>query len=520
MMKPISAEDNLGAALVDSKARNKTIGIILLLVLVLVSIFNSIAHTGFVITDSDPSSYVIVVMLMLLVMIIFSAKEDIGMKASVWNVALGFIITAVFIVALSLLRGYLSFAFYTLRVDALLFPLIFLSLIVTLFGVEGLRKLKWLVVYSAFASPTLMYWLIGLNGAFVNLNASIVYSALTALGLPLTKVGISMASSTVSPSISIASTCAALGIFIALFMFLLPVMYLYHGKRSKKLAWLLTAIVLLLLLNLARMVSISLIWVYSGMNSALSTYHAFAGEVLFYLTIIVMLLVAGKYGLWIDRLDAVNLRKRFAQPVPYLNVICAIAIGLIFFTFTLPYSGLATSSLASFNLKSNVNNTRLFNLQISQLSESRLTVAGTQFQDNSTIFTLYPNRSSGLNYSVYVVGASQQKPFPAGIFLNRTYTFKFAPIILRNGITMDSGYIIDNETNFTVNYFSLPLRINGSTITVGYEFFQLHNSTAPLCDPQTGRMNALQSQIYAIFTPNVAPHPEVICSAYAIANLG
>ena len=522
-MKPISAEDNFGDVLAGISAKNKSIGIAILLVVVLISIFNSLVHTGFVITDSDPSGYSIVVMLMLLVMVLFSAKEDVKMAASNLNIAIGLVIAAVFVLFTSVLRGYLSFSFYTVRADALLFPLIMLSLIITLFGMDGLKKLKWLVVYSAFASPALLYWLIGFNGTFVNLNASAVYSILSAMGLPLTKIGITIAASAASPSISIASTCAALGIFISLFMFLAPVAYLYKGKTSRKVAWLATAVVLLLLLNLIRMVSISLIWVYSGTSSALSTYHAFAGEILFYIAIIVMLLVSGRYGLTIPRLDAQKLRKslkNLERQLPYANVVAAAIFAILFFAVTMPYTSVSSSSLASFNLKSQVNRTQLFNMEVNQLSTgSNLTVYGLQLANNATLFRLN-NNDPAANYSVYAVSGFQQKPFPVGIYVSNNDTFRFRTIILRNGITLNSGYLISNNTNFTVDYFSLPFVINGTTISVGYEFFQPQNSTAPLCSTDIGIVNALQSQIYSAFISGSPANQKVMCTAYRMATLG
>jgi exosortase/archaeosortase family protein len=518
MMKPISAED-IGAVLKREKGGGKAIGIAFLILVAIIAIFNSIARTGFVISDSNPASYAIVAMLMIPVLIAFSAKEDLRMRKGWKPIAIGAFLTLAFFLILSYARGSLSFAFYTLGVDALLFPLILAALIVTLFGLDGIKKMKFLLIYSAFASPLLFYWLIRFNAQFVSLNASAVYSLLVSLGLPLTKSGIVLTAPSAS-SISIASTCADLGVFIALFMFLLPVAYLYEGKTSKKILWLGSALLLLFAANIVRMISISAIWAYSGVSTAASVYHAFAGQILFYIVIIAMFLLLGKYDLSIKNNSLKGLRSMFGRRqmayVSYWNVAAAFVFAIAVFFATVPYISATSYSITLFSPSSQLSANQTIVYVASSMASSRMNIRGLESYQNTALFSLQSPKSN--NSTIYVIAANQGKPIPLGLLTNTGEVSSSESTLTSEGITINSGTVLSQSVNFTVTYFSLPLNINGTLTSVGYEFFEPYGQGIPICYPKETGINGVENRVYNLFVSGTPKAAGIICAAYNVSS--
>ena len=97
--------------------------------------------------------------------------------------------------------------------------------------------------------------------------------------------------------ISIGNSCIGIGAIIALALLLVPLAYFTQGRPRRKFLWIASGIALMLALNFLRMLVITIMWFAYGPNQALLDFHALAGEAIFYLIIIVMLVIAGKYGL-------------------------------------------------------------------------------------------------------------------------------------------------------------------------------------------------------------------------------
>ena len=507
--------------MVDKERHNKTTGIILLFVFATIAIATSILATSPLIKDSDPASYIIVVMLMVPVLVLFSAKENLSLDRRLSSIICGLVLLLVIVLLISVLRGYLSFAFYSFRIDALLFPLVLAAVALPLFGFGGLKKLKALLIYSVFASPLLFYFLINNQNLFVNWNANIVYGLLKALGLPLVRNGVTFTA--LAGNISIASTCAALGIFIAMFLFLVPVAYLYNGRKSRKVAWLIVALVLFLLLNILRMTSIGLIWSYYGVNSALSVYHTFIGQFLFYITIAVMLLVAGRFGL---SLEQISLKTAFTQPlvdlrsIPWANVIAALAIALLMALFTAPYLTLSGPSLATFSRSLPANSTQIYLLEAKSLGSSGYVIDGLGIYSNQSYFAMNSNSIGENNGTIYAIGVARPSPIPVSLTLNKSDVATLNAYILRGGITIYSGHVVSNSTNFTINFFSLPMSAYGTSFTAGYELVSDNASAVAYCPAGGYFADQLESNIYNLLSGQKLPAPRIMCPAYQVALSG
>jgi Transmembrane exosortase (Exosortase_EpsH). len=186
-MMPISAEDIGVCVVLFGSYRLRVVGISALLAGFILAAMNSIRITGLSVSDSDPSTYIIVVMLMLLVAIVLSVKyaPDPELKKS--NVAIGLSLLAIYVLAISYARGAMSFLFISYRIDALLFPIILASLIILIFGIKGLKRMKFLVIYSIFASPLLLLPTFQISSPFTAFNAYVVFDTLKAIGIPVLK---------------------------------------------------------------------------------------------------------------------------------------------------------------------------------------------------------------------------------------------------------------------------------------------------------------------------------------------
>ena len=312
----------------------KILGILIVLFAFALCSFNSIAATNPSITDDDPGTYIIVVMLMLFFLIIFSRKEELEFKYRQKDVAFGVAVFSSYLLLLVFSAAVSPAIFKSYRIDALLFPLPLAALILLVFGIDGLKKIRLVPLYALFASPLLLTPVIRLNVAFANLNALFIYNLLKVIGIPVTKNGLEIATSQLA-SITISTTCVSIGTFVAFVMFLLPIAYLYEGKTKSKALWMASGLCLMALLNVLRMAAISLEWAYYGIDKAVGMFHAIGGQMLFYATIAAMILMAGRCGL---RFATIRVRQRERQmndaevhalAIPALLAIAFSVIGFV-----------------------------------------------------------------------------------------------------------------------------------------------------------------------------------------------
>ncbi len=504
----------------------KLLGILVILVAFIAFAFNSLRVTQFSIQDNNPTTYIIVVMLMLPLAILFSMRENLSLETKPANMAAGALLFALYFIIMSVMRGSLSFIFQAYRLDALLFPLALAALIVTLFGFKGLKSMRFVLIYSLFASPLLLFPLTALNAGFTSVNASFIYYLLKAVGVPVVKQGLVISAGGAS-HISIASTCTDIGAFIAILMFLLPVAYLFYGKLKNKVLWLLSGIGLMLLLNVLRMFAISMQWAYYGIDSAVATLHTFAGQVLFDIAIVIMVLIAGKYGLRVPAMrrsrkvpqDARN-RRAAASPYAYaVPIAVALAIGVLGLIATLPYSSALYSNPLNFTDVALPSNSTVQAAITSSLEYAHTDILYTGTLYGSMVFSLQniTANSTQVNTSkrVFVLAGIATKPLDAALIGNASSLSSKHTVILRNGITVTSASVKSNSTLY-VSYFSAPMLIAGNETTAYYEFLAQKGSAA-LCAPASGPVNRAQSAVYSMLSAGTA-NDTLLCAAYAVAS--
>lgn len=291
-MKPISTEEKTGTNM--SSSVHKLAPVLLLAIGILILLLNNLSTTSLSISDTDPSTYVIAPMLMIVPFAVFMYKEGIIPQAKKRDISYGIALFLIFL----LLSMYLQYNFPTqfenLKLSMLLFPIAIASFVTILFGLRNVKKFWSIMLYSIFASSIILTPLFSLNSQFASLNTQIIYTVLHSLYQNVTY----LAPITIDFNgslIGIGEACAGIGAIIAVVMFLAPVAYLYDGKLKNKTYWLTSSVILLFVLNLLRMSSITVLWIHYGLAATASFIHLFAGILVFYISIITMILIAGAY---------------------------------------------------------------------------------------------------------------------------------------------------------------------------------------------------------------------------------
>ena len=501
----------------------KVFGIIVLFVATLLAMAGTILSTNLSVLDTDPASYVIVVMLMLLVFIFFSLKEDLHLNKRKRMVVYGIIVFIAYILLLSYMRVGLSSVFATFRIDALLIPISILSFILILFGTGGVKRLAPLLIYSLFMSPLLLMPVLLQNSAFANVNAAFVYDALKLFGAPVTLNGITITSLS-NTSISIAATCAPIGTFIAIVMFLIPVAYLYRGALARRISWVLSGLALMLALNFARMFWISYSWAYYGIGQAIAIFHLFAGQVFFYAVIIVMILLAGWYGIHIERLakgQLGTLAKDFSKKKSAFGYswTIAIALGIIGMLFSMPYLDAVYASPSFFYSSLSAVGQ---NATYSAIAASFAEFSPNAIKVGEQNYTMALAILNGSN-TTYVAAGAVNVPLPGVAATNYTRTVSTQSYLMMSGIRITSIVGYSGSKLLAVNYFAAPFNISGRYLSVDYEFIKLANVSVPSCGlltyRSTGVFNYAESVIYNTLSGSFDYRTNgIMCDAYTAAN--
>ncbi|ASI13449.1 exosortase EpsH [Candidatus Mancarchaeum acidiphilum] len=505
---------------------NKLFGIIVLLISFLIIELSSIISTSFVISDTNQASYIIVVMLMLPLTILFSIKEDIHISRKWYDYAIGIAVFILYLTVFAYARAAMSFGFMSYRIDALLLPLVIISLTSIIFGSKNIKKFKFVIIYSLFASPVLLLPLLKENLAFTYLNASLIFSGIKLFDPNLVRVGL-VITSPLGYQISIASTCADIGAFVSIMMFMLPLGYLYNGKLSHRALWIVVSVVFLLLLNFFRMFLISLIWIYYGLSAAILTLHLFFGELIFDIVIIVMILVASKFGMSIPKLNNnksktnfQNLKNSLIRSGYMVIVIALISIIGIFLSYPIT-SSVQHNPISFASAVPNMSEVQF----MQPLEASNMTILyvgqvnGSAGSEPLEIFTM-TNKTFSNNSLINALSYDEAGlSVPTILKLGNTKTIKSSSVILNNGITLHYAKEVSNGTVFYSNLLSIPYKISEENqsryVTINYLLATTKNFTS--CNIDLPIQNRFDSLIYNTINGN-SNKGRYICAAYKIID--
>jgi exosortase/archaeosortase family protein len=487
-----------------------------LLLAFIIATYNSISVTSFSISDSDPSGYIIVPMLMLLVFILFSIKEKLVITYSKRNIAYGAILAAIYFVVYAYANVAISFLFETYRIDALLFPILLSAFAVILFGPSGLNKLKPAVIFSIFASPLLLMPVLSLSIPWTNFNAYSVFTIMKILGAPILRHGIVISGASGS-AISIASTCADIGAFIAMLLFLIPVAYLYNGPVKKRVLWVVSGMLLLFVLNIARMSSIAMVWAYYGLSTALNTVHLFIGQLLFDITLIIMILLAPKFSMYIRAQDSGkrNAKTYTKNPSDFnfvnskgfiIPAASAILLAVLVFAFTLPLQGYQYISPFAFATNTNsISNSSVISSYDSIVLNTHKSIKSITFSGKAELFGVYSSNDINTTTSTFLFINTTAKPsLPSINVAGLGNVIEHKEEVTNSGITINAYVTYSEGKLFQINYVPIPNKIFGNYTVANLEFISLLNSTSDIysCKVGGGVIPALYSFIYNALNAN------------------
>ena len=507
----------------QKEQRLRFFGIMLLLVAVLLNMASSIAITNFTISDNNPTSYIIVPMLMGLLLILFYAKDTklvVNPKRN--DLIIATLIFVFYIILLSYSRLALSYLFMTYRIDMLLMPLFIVAVITAIFGVKSINRFKLLIIYMLFSSPIILIPILNMSSTFALFNANIVYSVLKGIGIPVVSNGIVITAPS-NYSISIATTCVDIGAFIALILFLIPISYLYNGKITRKLLWLTISVILMLILNILRMISIAILWAYYGITSAVASAHIFAGPILFYLTIIIMVIIIGKFKLSFSKDSIKKELKHKAYSKKDLKLwkfaIIPIAFGLMGLYMSMPYLNALNANYYTFGSSANPSYPILDRIILGNLGNSEQNVTQLSNIEFNTVYTIGNNKNStDLVYTI-VNQTNLPSQIPLGLVYN--YSVSSSSLLLNSGISYRSLAVYSNNRKFYLNFFSVPTNISNSTFSIRYGFFkEIQNNTNTTCNANIdiSTQNYIESYIYNLLNGNMNSKISIICPSIYVAN--
>ena len=213
--------------------------------------------------------------------------------------------------------------FWLLRVDLLSLPVFVAGVIALLFGVRQLWNVRFAVLFLFLAWPA-PYLAVLSEGMTVSVDATVAVLSVIALVAPLaTPIGGSDGLFMIGRGddaipVAIASACSGANSVVGFALVGVALFAILRGPIRKRLAWLAAGIVLTWLLNVVRIEMIFLVGAVATPQLALNVLHPIAGIIVFNVGLVVMLLVAGRFGLQVrfadrppsvQRSDAVPTRR-------------------------------------------------------------------------------------------------------------------------------------------------------------------------------------------------------------------
>jgi exosortase/archaeosortase family protein len=451
-MKPISTEDDL--------MKKRIVYIAAFIAALVIMLFNPLMATPSSILDTDPSTYIVVPMIMLPLFGIFVFKQKIEPSAKWQDILIGLSLFAALLLLIFYLRYYFSFLFMSFRLDMLVFPLAIASIAITMFGLREINKFKALLIYSMFASPILLAPLFAFNQVFAEMNAYIVYWVLHALDKsiifvpPISIIGKNY-------TLGIGESCAGIGALIGIVMFLIPLAYLFEGKASKKVLWVLSGFAVLLLLNIARMFGIALSWFYYGPNASASFAHSFAGMAIFYATVVIIVLIPSLFGLKIPKIEKgkkSKVKERYSR-LAIFSLALPIIYALIYLAI---FSNYANS--ASFSPAIPHSSTPLEGAEFDRFIASSVNATGFHYISytfsNSSEVILFANSTFNASNPISMLVEPPNKEAEKALFSNVSIE-AHATFMGSDGINTEIYEVYYNNSVYFVAIKKVPYVYNG-----------------------------------------------------------
>ncbi len=493
-MRSISAEDND-----DTMRYDRNIAGVLLVAATIILLSTSLYITPAAVSDADPSTYVIVPILMLPLFLLFSLKSRPEPNVDRKSAIVGASAFVLFLALILLSRLYFTVFFTSFRIDMLLMPLALFSLVCLLFGIGNAKKFRGAIAYTLLASPIVLFPLLLQFNAFTQFNTLLIYNMLK----PFVSAVQYSAPITISAngySIGIGQACVSIGIFVALALFLIPVAYFYEGRIKDKAIWVAAGIALLFVLNIARMLGISVFWLNNGPNATALLIHNFIGVILFYVAIIAMILTSKFFGLEIAK-RAKHRKKERATNAPLWPIALAFALSIAYVLMTLNYStALAISPLALQNrLIFNYSNPLAVSAVQGALSRGKFVYAAISNPNGTSVFITLTNRTINVTNAMLLFLSSPNSNVLSGLSSNNTVLGQMR-FFNSKGAEEQVFDLISNNTEFLVYNTNLELQASNSSEMIAGTYMIIPLADLPANQPSCQSYDRFYSWFYNLPT--------------------
>jgi len=406
-----------------------------------------------------------------------------------------------------LLPSRFSAMFWVWRIDLLSLPIFVAGAVTIIFGLRVAWRQKLAIAYLLLAWPW-PYTTVLLRV----LNAS---TTTTLAGLRLVLRVVPVATPVASGDgsvfqvvhggrpfpVSVVSACSGINGIVGFLLVGVAFSAIVRGPRIRKGVWLASGMVLLWLVNLARLTFIFWAGRMWGEGVAINVLHPLVGMVTFSLGVLVMLLVMGLFGLSIKpvtpdgaiptvRSDPGSGRGRQAVPKVFGAIAVVVVAAVVL--------GLADNALRSYDLVANAaGEPKLLAFQASPATPAGWSVRETEtidwakplFGDDSTWirYLFYPGAGGGNLHAAYGVTADVIDTSDGATFsaygVEACYQFHgwllqdVAQVNVGGGITGQTlSFSAPDKQSWSVLYWIVPVKAGQDT---HYERFVLYLLNAP-----------------------------------------
>jgi uracil-DNA glycosylase len=499
MMNSISTE---GISFGINMKYNKRTGIVIFTALVILVLVNSLYVTPLTISDTDPSTYAIVPILMLPLFVIFTAKEEIIPEVRRQDIAIGAAFFVVYLFATIYINLATQYLFIDLRLGMLLLPLLLASLISFLFGAKNIAKFKAMLLYSIFASPAIFLFIYSLNLKFAIANTAAIYSILKAAAPSLIyKPPITLSLN--GNYVGIGETCVGIGVLLAIIFFMLPLAYMYKGKVGRKMVWVAAGFAMLLLFNFLRMLLIALEWLFTGPSNALFTIHYFIGILLFYIVIIAMILLSGRFGLKMPLgPPGKKARKRASRSVFKYGIASAVIVAVASYLLTINYANATTASPAALAMHNTLSgNSSIIGPLINQITGTKgfISVVSRTINGSTTVIRM-ANRSLNSSEPTLIVLTSANSSLDN--LLVKSNEIIGMLHYLDNSSNVESVYLVSSQgVEFYVYDKLIPYSLSNQSSIIVDEYVVMPTSSVRQGASCPAYYNSFYTSAFNLFEP-------------------
>jgi exosortase len=225
------------------------------------------------------------------------------------------------LVALVLLPSRMSVVYWLWRIDLLTMPFFVAGVITLLFGVRMLWRTKAAVLFLFLAWPMPSRWAVqSLLDHLSDLTAGAVRIILSVLPLAESVPGDN--TSFIIPHgqegfrVQIASACSGANGLVGFLLLAGAVALVLRGGRWRKLAWLAVGSALMVVLNVARILLIIFVGRFAGETASIDVLHPGVGLITFNLGVLLMVLVAHRFGLQLPQRNGPSRTATVLRAVP------------------------------------------------------------------------------------------------------------------------------------------------------------------------------------------------------------